>query len=142
MGDSWVENRRKCVPTLAFEALRKQVEADVEELKKLEGAGRVLRFPFDFHKGTSTRFSVEAFANGETRSVHFSLDGSFIKADVHSGREFAPDRIASYSGEFVLGNSGEVRVAVNHSQKRLKPWQFRRKVLEDVFRTKAGAHAS
>jgi hypothetical protein len=118
----WVTKRSQCSPVQVFETLRAQIEKDVEIRNGLRPTPCGYKFLFI---GSQVTFTVIRDGNQTPRSVKFDL----TIEDVISARDEQTQH--KTEATLTLNDEGECRLKVGIEQ--LECWQFRRRMLEDLF---------
>jgi hypothetical protein len=119
---NWVQARAECSLPQVFKQLQIGVQSDVEQLKRTLPANSNVRLSVEVRAG---RFSVVRTENGSIPdTVDFALVRDAITVTNDDGETLA-------SATLTLDDSGRCRLRVGSAE--LEQWQFRRKMLEELF---------
>jgi len=125
----WVQKCFDCTAAFVFRDLRRDIETDVSVRNGQLVAGATMRFEVESVQGGQLEsFRVKRLGPPLAEAVDFSHDGSLILCHTEQWK--------TIQARPRLNNEGECcfRLLVDGSTEDLLPWQYRKKMLEDLFR--------
>ncbi|HUY12754.1 MAG TPA: hypothetical protein VMX16_03855 [Terriglobia bacterium] len=127
--ENWVKLRHDCSPFVIFTKLRLGAEEDVKTRNELKKPEEKVSFKL---VANGDRFAVlREGTSGAYASVVFKCTESEISAHPEAGQSHQRASADPLRATLTLTNEGDCKLKTDKEE--LTCWQFRKKVLEDLF---------